>query len=144
MSSSGAFRTFRRYGVVLDFELARKSTRGFDPFEVLKDEPNMIARAGGVEPLAPISTRRKPGTTRKSWATGIPTTGSIRTSPRPASCFWPATKVAWGPRTTTTDDYGYDAEYGIGGDACIHNMARYVAVAPRNVSTSLRYLPFEA
>ena len=27
-------------------------------------------------------------------------------------------------------DYGYDAEYGLGGDACVHNMARYVAVAP--------------
>ena len=41
------------------------------------------------------------------------------------------------------DDHGYDAEYGIGGDACIHDMARYVAVAPRDVSTSLRYLDFE-
>jgi len=41
------------------------------------------------------------------------------------------------------DDYGYDAEYGIGGDANIHNMARYVAVAPRGVSTSLRNLDFE-
>ncbi len=40
-------------------------------------------------------------------------------------------------------DYGYDAEYGMGGDACIHNMARYVAVAPRDASTSLRYLNFE-
>jgi len=39
--------------------------------------------------------------------------------------------------------FGYDAEYGMGGDASMHNMARYVAVAPRNVSTSLRYLPFE-
>ena len=38
-----------RYGVVLDFELARKSKRGYETFEVLKDEPNMIARAGGVE-----------------------------------------------------------------------------------------------
>ncbi len=41
-----------RYGVILDFEMARKSTRGYDPFDVLKDEPNMIVRAGGVEPLA--------------------------------------------------------------------------------------------
>ena len=46
-------------------------------------------------------------------------------------------------RVQDVDDYGYDAEYGIGGDACIHNMARYVAVAPRDVSTSLRYLDFE-
>ncbi len=38
-----------RYGVVLDFEMARKSTRRYDPFDVLKDEPNMIVHAGGVE-----------------------------------------------------------------------------------------------
>ncbi len=41
-----------RYGVILDYEIARKSTRGYDTFDVLKDEPNMIVRAGGVEPLA--------------------------------------------------------------------------------------------
>ena len=41
-----------RYGVVLDFELARQAKRGYERFEVLKDEPNMIVRAGGVEPLA--------------------------------------------------------------------------------------------
>ena len=35
------------------------------------------------------------------------------------------------------------AEYGMGGYACIHNMARYIAVAARDVSTSLRYLDFE-
>ena len=133
----------RRYGVVLDFELARKSTRGFDPFEVLRDEPNLIARAGGVEPWQPISTRRRPGTTRRLWETGTPTIGSIRNSPRPGSCSWPATRAASAARTDDDDDYGYDAEYGIGGDACIHNMARYVAVAPRDVSTSLRYLDFE-
>ncbi len=41
-----------RYAVVLDFEIAKKSTRGYDPFDVLKDEPNMIVRAGGVEAAA--------------------------------------------------------------------------------------------
>ena len=51
-----------------------------------------------------------------------------------------------GVGTEDDDDhlYGYDAEYGMGGDAGIHNMGRYIAVAPRNVSTSLRYLDFEA
>jgi hypothetical protein len=43
--------------------------------------------------------------------------------------------------------YGYDTEYGIGGDSWIHNtsminIARYVAVAPRDASTSVRNLPF--
>ena len=37
---------------------------------------------------------------------------------------------------------GYDSDYGMGGDACIHIIARHVAAAPRNVSTSLRYLDF--
>ena len=37
-----------RYGVVLDYELARQSLRGYEEIEVLKDDPNMIVRAGGV------------------------------------------------------------------------------------------------
>ena len=47
-----------------------------------------------------------------------------------------------GTENDDDDDYGYDAEYGMGGDACIHNMARYVAVAPRDASRSLRNLDF--
>jgi hypothetical protein len=45
--------------------------------------------------------------------------------------------------------YGYDTDYGIGGDSWIHstsmiNIARYVAVAPRDTSTSVRHLSFHA
>ena len=42
-----------------------------------------------------------------------------------------------------SDPQGYDEEYGVGSDANIHNMAGYVAVAPRNGSTSLRHSNFE-
>ena len=35
-----------------------------------------------------------------------------------------------------------DAEFGLRGDTSMINMASYVAVAPRNGSTSLRDLPF--
>ena len=43
--------------------------------------------------------------------------------------------------------HGYDTDYGIGGDSWIHstsmiNIARYVAVAPRDASVSVRNLPF--
>jgi len=31
----------------------------------------------------------------------------------------------------------------MGGDACIHNMGRYIAVTPRDASTSLRNLDFD-
>ena len=132
-----------RYGVISDFEMARKSTRGYDPFDVLKDEPNMIVRAGGVEPLAAYLDKardRHNTTVMGNWHP------YNRIDPEQAQ-----TRIVFlagnegGVCTEDDDDkdYGYDAEYGMGGDACIHNMARYVAVAPRNVSTSLRYLPFE-
>jgi hypothetical protein len=39
--------------------------------------------------------------------------------------------------------YGYDSEYGMGGDPSLLGLARYVAVAPRVTSTSLRYLDFQ-
>ena len=47
---------------------------------------------------------------------------------------WPATRVAWAVRIDY-QDYGYDSDYGVGGYACMLNMARYVSVAPRDVST---------
>jgi hypothetical protein len=62
----------------------------------------------------------------------------------------PQTRIAFlagnrgGVGTEDDDDhlYGYDAEYGMGGDASLGGMARYVAVAPRDLSTSLRNLNF--
>jgi hypothetical protein len=39
-------------------------------------------------------------------------------------------------------NYGYDSEYGLGGYASMVGMARYVAIAPRDVSTSLQDLDF--
>ena len=43
--------------------------------------------------------------------------------------------------------YGYDTDYGIGGDSWIHstsmmNIGYYVAVAPNNPSANVRDLPF--
>ena len=42
----------RCYGVVLDFDVAKKGKSGYVRFDDLKDDPNMIVRAGGSEPLA--------------------------------------------------------------------------------------------
>ena len=47
------------------------------------------------------------------------------------------------PRLAEEDIYGYDTEYGLGGDASMVGMARYVAVTPRDVSKSLQNLDFE-
>ena len=41
-----------RYAVILDFENARNAADDYVSFDVLKEDPIMIMRAGGVEPLA--------------------------------------------------------------------------------------------
>jgi hypothetical protein len=133
----------RRYGVVLDYEMARKSTRGFDTFEVLREEPNLIARAGGVEPLAAYLDKAQARHNTKIMGNWHPYNRINPEQPQTRVVFLAGNQGGVGTEDDDDDDYGYDAEYGIGGDACIHNMARYVAVAPRDVSTSLRYLDFE-
>jgi len=133
-----------RYGVILDYEMARKSTRGYDPFEVLKEEPNFIVRAGGVEAAAAYLDKARDRHNTKVMGNWHPYN---RIDPEQPQCRIPFLAGNDGGMCTEDDDdddYGYDAEYGLGGDACIHNMARYVAVAPRNASMSLRNLDFGA
>jgi hypothetical protein len=133
-----------RYAVVLDFEVARKSTRGYDPFDVLKDEPNMIVRAGGVEPLAAYLDKARDRHNTKIMGNWHPYNRIDPDQPQTRIPFLAGNQGGVNTQDDDDDLFGYDAEYGMGGDACIHNMARYVAVAPRDVSASLRYLSFES
>ncbi len=133
-----------RYGVISDFEMMRQSKRGYETFERLREEPNLVVRAGGVEPLGRYldAAQKRHGTTvMGNWHP------FNRINPEQAQTriLFLAGNLA-GQGTEDDDDhlYGYDAEYGMGGDASMHNMARYVAVAPRDVSSSLRYLPFQS
>ncbi len=132
-----------RYAVVLDFEMARKSKRGYESIDVLKDEPNMIIRAGGVEPLAAYLDRFRDRHNTNLMGNWHPYNRIDPDQPQTRILFLAGNEGGVG--TDDEDDhlYGYDAEYGLGGDASMVGMARYVAVAPRNVSASLQYLDFE-
>ena len=147
----------RRYAVVLDFEIAKNSNNGNAPFDDLKDDPLMIVRAGGVEAAAAYLDRaRDRGTSA--------VTGSWHCL-NDIDPDQPQTRVLFlgGNEGGATSEFrrllsdkerGYigiwgthyrvpiEAEYAIRGDTSMINVARYVAVAPRNVSTSLRDLPF--
>ena len=133
-----------RYGVILDFEMAKKSKRGYETFDALRDEPNMIVRAGGVEPLAAYLDKARARHNTKVMGNWHPYNRIDPAQPQTRILFLAGNKGGVG---SEGDDqglgWGYDAEYGMGGDASMVNMARYVAVAPRNVATSLRYLDFE-
>ena len=103
----------------------------------------MIARAGGIEPLAAYLDKAQARHNTKVMGNWHPYNRIDPSQPQTRIVFLAGNQGGVGSEDDDDDDYGYDAEYGIGGDACIHNMARYVAVAPRDVSTSLRYLDFE-
>jgi hypothetical protein len=131
-----------RYGVILDFELARQSTRGYDPFDVLKDEPNFIVRAGGVEAAAAYLDRAQARHNTKVMGNWHPYNRIDPDQPQTRVAFLAGNKGGVGTEDDDDHLYGYDAEYGMGGDASLGGMARYVAVAPHDLSTSLRNLNF--
>ena len=140
----------RHYAVVMDFDMAKNCKNGYERFDDLKDDPLMIVRAGGVEAAARYLDK---ASARHNTAT----MGSWHPFNSIIDLHQPQTRVPnlagnKGGVGTEDDDghlFGYDAEYGMGGDSSIHNtsminVARYVAVAPRDASTSVRYLPFQA
>ena len=133
----------RRYGVILDYEIARQSTRGYDTFEVLKDEPNLIVRAGGVEPLAAYLDKFKDRHNTKMMGNWHPYNRIDPNQPQTRIPFLAGNKGGTGSDIDEEALWGYDEEYGLGGDASMVGMARFVAVAPRNVATSLQNLDFE-
>jgi len=137
----------RRYAVVMDFETARKCRSGFTPFDDLKDDPLMIVRAGGVEAAAvyldKVRSRHNAATTG-NWH---PFNSIYPEQAQTRVMMLAGNKGGVGAEDDDGHLFGYDAEYGIGGDSSIHNtsminVARYVAVAPREASTSVRDLPF--
>lgn len=133
-----------RYGVVLDFNAARKSTSGYERFEVLKRDALMIARAGGAQAAATYLDK-----------------AAARRNTRRMGSFHPLNRIDPaqpqtrllnlggnpGGRNSEGEDeglgWGYDEDWGISGNNGLVDMARYVAVAPRNPTQSLRYLDFE-
>jgi hypothetical protein len=131
-----------RYGVVLDFDVAKKSKSGYESFEVLKDDPNMIVRAGGVEPLAVYLDKARDRHNTELMGNWHPYNRIDPDQPQTRLLELAGNK---GGKGSEGDDRvrGYEGDYGITGNGWMMGMARYVAVAPRNVPTSLQYLDFE-
>ena len=147
----------RRYAVVLDFETAKNSNNGNAAFDELKDDPLMIVRVGGAEAAAAYldkARERNTSAVMGSWHC----LNDINLDQRQTRVLFlggneggATTEVR---RVLSDKERGYigiwgthyripiDAEYAIRGDTSMINVARYVTVAPRNISTSLRHLPF--
>ena len=132
-----------RYGVVLDYELARQSLRGYEDIEVLKDDPNMIVRAGGVEANAAYLDRFRDRHNTKLMGNWHPYNRIDPDQPQTRVLFLAGNQGGWGSDVDDFGEYGYDSEYGLGGDASMGGMARYVALAPMDDSRKLRITKYE-
>jgi hypothetical protein len=131
-----------RYGVITDFELARKTEKGFTPFEILKEEPNFIVRAGGVEAAADYVDKFQARHDTRLMGNFHPFDRIDPDQPQTRVIFLAGNKGGVGSEGDYF--YGYDSDYGIGGYAHMIGLARYVAVAPRDESVSdLRGQDFE-
>jgi len=149
----------RRYAVVLDFEMARTSRCGYASFDELKDDPLMIVRAGGVEAAARYLDKARDyyGTTEMgSWhrfddlnpdqpQTWVQFLFDCLGGASDKEHLDPALRQqgnvdSWFTHYRVSRDSGF----GLRGDSAMINTARYVAVAPRDASTSVRELPFNA
>jgi len=137
----------RHYAVVIDFEVARLSKNGYIPFDDLKDDPMMIVRAGGVEAAAAYLDKTRDRHNTKVTGSWHPFNSINAEQPQTRVPILAGNKGGVGTEEEDGHLNGYDSEYGMGGDSSIHNtsminIARYVAVALRNESTSVRYLSF--
>mmetsp|Transcript_148599 Transcript_148599/g.413999 ORF Transcript_148599/g.413999 Transcript_148599/m.413999 type:complete len:537 (-) Transcript_148599:99-1709(-) len=131
----------QRYAVIMDLNLAKQSRNGYTEFGDLEDDPLMIVRAGGVEPLAAyLDKARKRRNTMKMGA-WHPYASVDPEQPQSRVIFLAGSPGGVGSEGDS-DLQGYDVDYGIGGDANIHNRGRYIGVAPQSASTSLCSLPF--
>lgn len=149
----------RRYAVIMDFETARTSTCGLTSFEELKDDPLMIVRAGGTEAASAYLDKAHEyygADVMGSWhrfddmdpmhpQTWVPFVydclgGASDKDDLDVSVRTDGMTDIWFTHYRVSRDWGF----GIRADTALINTARYVAVAPRNVSTGVRHLPFTA
>jgi len=146
----------RRYAVIMDLAIARSSNNGNAPFDALKRDPLMIVRAGGAEAAATYLDRARDRGTSEVTGSWHCLNDIDPDQPQTRILFLGGNEGAATEfrRAQSDRERGYvgiwgthyrmpiEAEYGIRGDTSMINVARYVAVSPRNVSTSLRHLPF--
>lgn len=133
-----------RYGVVLDYTLARKSKDGYESFKTLRDDPNMIIRAGGIGPLSVYLDKARDRNDTNFMGNWHPYNRIDPAQPQTRILRLSGNKGGMG--SDGNDDglgWGYDADYGVRSGGLI-GLARYVAVSPRNVLTGLQYLDFES
>lgn len=131
----------RRYGIVLDFALAKQTKSGYETFEVLAEDPVFICRAGGLEAAKAYLEKAKSRHNTTKMGQWHPFARVDPSVPQGRVTFMSGNFGGTGSDGSGHKS-GYDADYGIGGDANIHNRGRFIAVSTRSSKNSFRDLTF--
>jgi len=128
----------RRYGVVLDFDVAKQGKSGYVRFDVLKDDPNMIVRAGGVDPLAAYLDKARDWHNTELMGNSHSHNEIDPNQPQAGILNLGGNKGGVGSEGKDQDlGWGYGADNGIS-SIWPAGLARYVAVAPHDESKGPR------
>ena len=131
-----------RYGVVLDFETAKASATGYVPFDVLRSDPVTVCRAGGVEAAAAyLEKARKRNDTGKMQVSHRHN-GIDPREPQARLLTLGGNRGGAGSEGHEGLSWGYGEDWGFSASGPV-DMGRYIAVAPRDTSTSVQDLDFE-
>ncbi len=136
----------RRYAVVLDFETAKKCSNGYQAFDNLKADPLMIMRAGGSEAARTYLDKAKARGNLEAMGNWHLFSEIDPEQPQASVLLLYGSPGGERGRVFANEGMphlrGVDTEFGLCGSAGMINMGRYVAVAPRNITMSVRSLPF--
>ena len=132
----------RRYGVVLDFETAKAAATGYVAFDVLRDDPVTICRAGGVEAAAAYLEKARNRNDTSRMQVSHRHNAIDPAQPQTRLLTLGGNRGGIGSEGHEGLDWGYGEDWGLSASGPV-DMGRYVAVAPRDVSASVQHLDFE-
>ncbi len=132
----------RRYGIVLDFPSARAAANGYVSFEVLRDDPITICRAGGVDAAAAYLEKARLRNQTVKMRVSHGHDGIDPTEPQCRLLSLGGNRGGEGSEGYEGLRWGYGEDWGIGASGPV-DMGRYVAVAPLGPFSDLQSLDFE-
>ncbi len=133
----------RNYGVILDFEIAKKSGNGYIDFDVLRKDPLMICRSGGEDAANAYLDRFMERNNTKKMLFAHKLNNIEPSQPQTRLISLGGNSGGTGSEGHDGLDWGYGEDWGLAATGPV-DMGRYVGVAPRDIQNSLQFLKFES
>ena len=130
-----------RYGVLLDFETAKKSATGYVSFEALRDDPVTICRAGGTDATAAYLDRARRRNDTRSMKVSHRHNDINPDEPQTRLLSLGGNRGGIGSEGYEGRSWGYGEDWGFAASGPV-DMGRYIGVAPRDISTGAQHLDF--